>query len=174
MTYSKDLIIISASCGKNLELSKKFQEKSNELKFNSEILDLTTFDIPLFNPRIHTKQNIPGEIVEIKEKLFATERWIICAPEYNGSIPPILSNLIAWLSISGDDFRNLFNGQPIAIATFSGGVGLELLTSLRIQLVHLGSQVLGRQLFSSFSKPADINTVKDIIQRLSKMKKIKI
>ncbi len=174
MPDSKDLIIISASCGKNLELSKKFQEKSIELKFNSEILDLTTFDIPLFNPRIHTKENIPVKIIEIKEKLFATEKWIICAPEYNGSIPPILSNLIAWLSISGDDFRNLFNGQPIAIATFSGGVGLELLTSLRIQLVHLGSQVLGRQLLSSFSKPVDIKTIEDIIQRLSQMKKLKL
>ena len=174
MPDSKDLIIISASCGKNLELSKKFQEKSNELKLNSEILDLTTLDIPLFNPRIHTKENIPVEIIEIKEKLFNTEKWIICAPEYNGSIPPILSNLIAWLSVSGDDFRNLFNGQPIAIATFSGGVGLELLTSLRIQLVHLGSQVLGRQLLSSFSKPVDIKTIEDIIQRLSQMKKLRV
>ena len=174
MTNAKDLIIISASCGKNLELSKKFQDKSNELKIESEILDLTNFDIPLFNPRIHTKENIPLEIMEIKEKLFSIEKWIICAPEYNGSIPPILSNLIAWLSISGDDFRDLFNGQPIAIATFSGGVGLELLISLRIQLVHLGSQVLGRQLSSSFSKPADMKTVEDIIQRLMQMKRLKI
>ena len=174
MTNSKDLIIISASCGQNLKLAKKFQEKSNELLFNSEILDLTTFDIPLYNPRIHTKKSIPVEIVEIKEKLFANEKWIICAPEYNGSIPPILSNLIAWLSISGEDFRNLFNGQPIAIATFSGGVGLELLTSLRIQLVHLGSQVLGRQLFSSFNKPVDMKTIEDIIQRLSQMKKLNL
>ena len=76
MTDSTDLIIISASCGKNLELSKIFQEKSNELKFNSEILDLTTFDIPLFNPRIHTKENIPTEIIDIKAKLFATEKWL--------------------------------------------------------------------------------------------------
>ena len=174
MTDSKDIIIISASCGKNLELSKKFKEKSNELKFNSEILDLTTFDIPLFNPRIHNNKNIPVEITKIKGKLSATEKWIICAPEYNGSIPPILSNLIAWLSVSGDDFRNLFNGQPIAIATFSGGVGLELLTSLRIQLVHLGSQVLGRQLLSSFNKPVDIKTIEDIIQRLAQMKRLKI
>ena len=174
MTDSKDLIIISASCGKNLELSQKFQEKSNKLKINSEILDLTTFDIPLFNPRNHTKENIPVEIIEIKEKLFTTEKWIICAPEYNGSIPPILSNLIAWLSVSGDDFRHLFNGQPIAIATFSGGIGLELLTSLRIQLVHLGSQVLGRQLLSSYNKPIDTETIEDIIQRLSQMKKLKI
>jgi len=174
MNDSKEIIIISASCGKNLELSQKFLEKSSEMKISSEILDLTTLDIPLFNPRIHNNENIPEKILKIKEKLFATEKWIICAPEYNGSIPPILTNLIAWLSISGDDFRDLFNGQPIAIATFSGGVGLELLTSLRIQLVHLGSQVLGRQLFSSFSKPIDSKTIEDIIQRLSQMKKLKI
>ena len=174
MTNSKDLIIISASCGKNLELSQKFLEKSCELNMHSEILDLTTLDIPLFNPRIHTKDNIPVEIINIKKKLFTIEKWIICAPEYNGSIPPILSNFIAWLSISGDDFRNLFNGQPIAIATFSGGIGLELLTSLRIQLVHLGSQVLGRQLLSSYSKPIDSNTLEDIIKRLNQMEKLKI
>ena len=174
MTDSKDLIIISASCGKNLELAQKFLEKSNEFNINAEILDLTSIDIPLFNPRIHNKENIPIKILEIKKKLFSIEKWIICAPEYNGSIPPILTNFIAWLSVSGDDFRHLFNGQPIAIATFSGGVGLELLTSLRIQLVHLGSQVLGRQLVSSFSKPIDIKTIEDIIQRLSQMKKLKI
>ena len=55
MTGTKDLLIITASCGKNLELSEKFLEKSNELKISSEILDLTTLDIPLFNPRIHSK-----------------------------------------------------------------------------------------------------------------------
>ena len=125
MTELKDLIIITASCGKNLELSKIF-EKSNELEISSEILDLTTLDIPLFNPRIHGKENIPVVIEELK-KLFKIKRWVIWRPEYNGSIPPILSNFIAWLSMSGDDFRNLFNGQPIAIATFSGGIGLELL-----------------------------------------------
>ncbi len=172
MTNSKDLIIISASSGKNLELSKKFQEKGFELNLSSEVLDLTTLNIPLFNPRIHTKENIPTEIMDIKEKLFEIQKWVICAPEYNGSIPPILTNFIAWLSISGDDFRNLFNGQPIAIATFSGGIGLELLTSLRIQLVHLGSQVVGRQLFASFSKPIDEKTIEDILKRLSQMKRL--
>ena len=53
MTESKDLIIITASCGKNLELSEKFLEKSIEMKLSSEILDLTTLDIPLFMSLIH-------------------------------------------------------------------------------------------------------------------------
>ena len=83
MTKSKDLIIITASCGKNLELSEKFLEKSNALKISSEILDLITLNIPLFNPRIHSKENIPNEIEELKKKLFEIERWVICAPEYN-------------------------------------------------------------------------------------------
>ena len=172
MASKSKLIIISSSNGKNLELSKKFLEKSNELKIASEILDLTELNIPLYNPRIHSKNEIPSEIITLKKKLFETEKWIICAPEYNGSIPPILSNFIAWLSISGEDFRNLFNGQPIAIATFSGGPGIELITSLRIQLAHLGSQVVGRHLSSNYNKPADENTIKDILKRLMQMKRL--
>tara|TARA_B100000579_G_C22530479_1_gene710490 strand:- start:252 stop:779 length:528 start_codon:yes stop_codon:yes gene_type:complete len=174
MTLNSKIIIISASNGKNLELSKKFQAKTNELNYPSEILDLTELNIPLYNPRIHSKNEIPNEVLILKKKLFETEKWIICAPEYNGSIPPILSNFIAWLSVSGDDFRNLFNGQPIAIATFSGGPGIELITSLRIQLAHLGSQVLGRHLSSNYSKPADEKTIVDIIKRLIQMKRLNL
>tara|TARA_Y100001968_G_scaffold277014_1_gene271622 strand:+ start:18276 stop:18797 length:522 start_codon:yes stop_codon:yes gene_type:complete len=167
-----DLLIISASNGNNLELAKKFQEKSKELNLSSEILDLTELSIPLYNPRLQRNREIPEEIKIIKKRLLSIEKWIICGPEYNGSIPPILSNFIAWLSVSGDDFRDLFNGRPIAIATFSGGQGIEFLTSLRIQLVHLGSQVLGRQLSSCYSKPADNKTLEDIIKRLIQMKKL--
>ena len=172
MGNDSNLIIISASNGKNLELSNNFQKKSQELNISSEILDLTTLNIPLYNPRIHSNKDIPDEVNLIKEKLFAIDKWIICAPEYNGSIPPILSNLIAWLSISGDDFRNLFNGQPIAIATFSGGPGIELITSLRMQLAHLGAQVVGRHLSANYSKPAEEKTIEDVIQRLIQMKRL--
>tara|TARA_Y100001978_G_C23532677_1_gene355751 strand:+ start:102 stop:638 length:537 start_codon:yes stop_codon:yes gene_type:complete len=174
MASKTNLIIISSSNGKNLELSKKFLEKSNELNIPSEIIDLTEFNIPLYNPRIHSKNEIPNEIISLKKKLFDTEKWIICAPEYNGSIPPILSNFIAWLSISGDDFRNLFNGQPIAIATFSGGPGIELITSLRIQLAHLGSQVVGRHLSANYNKPASEKSIEDILKRLDQMKKLNL
>ncbi len=174
MTNSTDLIIITSSNGKNLELAKRFFEQGRKLNLSCEILDLTELNIPLFNPRQYSKSDIPEEIFNIKEKLFNVDKWIICAPEYNGSIPPILSNFIAWLSISGEDFRNLFNGQPIAIATFSGGVGIELLTSLRIQLAHLGSQVLGRQLLSNFNKPPEDKSIEDIIKRLMEMKRLSL
>ena len=62
-----------------------------------------------------------------------------------------------------DDFRSLFNGRPIAMATFSGGGGMNLLTSMRIQLTHLGAQVVGRQLLSNKEKPAKDESIKELL-----------
>ena len=57
----------------------------------------------------------------------------------------------------------------MAIATFSGGGGMELLLSLRIQLTHLGAQVVGRQLLSNYAKPAKDESIHDLLQRLLQM-----
>ena len=112
---------------------------------------------------------MPKAIAPLHAQLMSVPRWVICAPEYNGSIPPSLTNAIAWLSVQGDDFRSLFNGRPIAMATFSGGGGMELLLSLRIQLTHLGAQVVGRQLLSNYRKPAKDDSILDLLQRLQQM-----
>ena len=68
--------------------------------------------------------------------------------------------------MQGDDFRYLFNGRPVAWATVSGGGGLELVVSLRIQLTHRGAQVVGRQLLSNHAKPAQDDSITDLLQRL--------
>ncbi len=72
-----------------------------------------------------------------------------------------------------DDFRALFNGRPIVIATFSGGGGMELLLSLRIQLTHLGAEVVGRQLLSNHAKPAKDESIQDLLQRLGQKQPIR-
>jgi chromate reductase len=99
---------------------------------------------------------------------------VICAPEYNGSIPPVLTSAIAWLSVQGEDFRSLFNGRPIAIATHSGGGGHTVLTALRLQLAHLGAQVVGRQLVSNNAKPAKDSSIADLLARLQTMTPIRV
>jgi NAD(P)H-dependent FMN reductase len=113
-------------------------------------------------------------IAPLQELLATTPRWVICAPEYNGSIPPCLSNAIAWLSVQGDDFRGLFNGRPVAIATHSGGGGMEALISMRIQLAHLGAEVIGRQLLSNYAKPANDDSIDDLLQRLLQQQPLKL
>ena len=47
---------------------------------------------------------------------------------------------------------------------------MEVLISLRIQLTHLGAQVVGRQLASNSNNPAKDESIKDILKRLLQMK----
>jgi len=168
---TSDVLVITASNGENLKLAQRFVETAGTLGQSADLLDLTTIDLPLFTPRAQA-QGTPEAIAPLEAQLKAAPRWVICAPEYNGSIPPCLTNAIAWLSVQGDDFRALFNSRPIAIATFSGGGGMELLLSLRIQLTHLGAEVVGRQLLSNHSKPAKDDSIQDLLHRLGQKQPI--
>tara|TARA_B100000700_G_C14478743_1_gene594079 strand:- start:2 stop:526 length:525 start_codon:yes stop_codon:yes gene_type:complete len=174
MNSSKDLLIISASNGENLKLAERFVITSNKLNAKAELLDLTTLDLPLFNPRFYEKKEVSSMVKTLSSQMQSIPRWIICAPEYNGSIPPILTNVIAWLSVNDTDFRHLFNGRPIGIASYSGGGCMELLLSMRIQLTHLGAQVVGRQLASNSNKPASDESIEDIVKRLMQMKPLEL
>ncbi len=167
----KSLLVITASNGENLKLAKKFLAAGKELDYSCELLDLTDSknDLPIFNPRHNSKYNAPENLEAINTQMASHSHWVICAPEYNGSIPPILTNAIAWLSVQGEDFRSLFNERPIAIASFSGGGCMELLLSMRIQLTHLGALVLGRQLATNKSKIAEDTSINTILNQLLKL-----
>ena len=174
MNQPNSLLIIASSNGENLKLAERFADLAKKRGLKPQLLDLTSIDLPIFNPRIHQNQGIPAEIKSLNAKMVAFPRWIICAPEYNGSIPPLLTSAIAWLSVQGNDFRNLFNGRPIALASYSGGGCMEVLISMRIQLSHLGAQVVGRQLTSNKNKPATDEAIEDLINRLMQMKPLEL
>ena len=165
---NKSLLVITASNGQNLKLAERFFVAGKKLNYSCELLDLTDAknELPIFNPRQNSKDKAPANLESINLQMERHSHWVICAPEYNGSIPPILTNVIAWLSVQGNDFRSLFNERPIAIASFSGGGCIELLLSMRIQLTHLGALVLGRQLASNKSKIAEDNSINAILNQL--------
>lgn len=97
---TSDVLVITASNGENLKLAQRFVETAEVLGQSADLLDLTTIDLPLFTPRAQT-QGTPQAIAPLETQLMAFTRWVICAPEYNGSIPPCLTNAIAWLSVQG-------------------------------------------------------------------------
>tara|TARA_B100000700_G_scaffold280942_1_gene331203 strand:- start:173 stop:697 length:525 start_codon:yes stop_codon:yes gene_type:complete len=169
---NKKLLVITASNGENLKLAERFVVAGKKLNYSCELLDLTRAenDLPIFNPRHNSMDKAPENLESINIQMESHSHWVICAPEYNGSIPPILTNVIAWLSVQGKDFRSLFNKRPIAIASFSGGGCMELLLSMRIQLTHLGALVLGRQLTSNKSKIAEDNSINEILNQLIELK----
>jgi NAD(P)H-dependent FMN reductase len=160
-----DLLVISASNGENLKLAERFAAAARMQGLTAAVVDLTAMELPLFTPQAMAAGGPPA-LAALEHQLATSPRWVICAPEYNGSIPPVLTSAIAWLSVQGDDFRSLFNGRPIAIATHSGGGGHTLMAALRLQLAHLGAHVVGRQLVSNASHPAKDDTINDLVRRL--------
>ena len=168
-----DVLVIAASNGENLKLAQRFVDEARAQGKSADLLDLTTLDLPLFTPRVKD-QGIPDGVRPLHEQLMGAPRWVICAPEYNGSIPPVLTSAIAWLSVQGDDFRALFNGRPVAMASFSGGPGIELLMVLRTQLAHLGAQVVGRTLAGNQNRPPRDSSLQDLLNRLMQMEPLSL
>ena len=160
-----DVLVLAASNGENLKLAERFAATARSQGCIAEVLDLTAVDLPLFTPRAQ-EQGTPAALAALQQTLTETPRWVICAPEYNGSIPPVLTSAIAWLSVQGSDFRALFNGRPVVIATHSGGGGTTVMTALRLQLAHLGAHVVGRQLVSNKNQPAQDDSIADLLARL--------
>jgi chromate reductase len=168
-----DLLVIAASNGENLKLAERFAAAGRAQGLSAAVVDLTAVDLPLFTPRAMAA-GTPDGLAALQAQLNAAPRWVICAPEYNGSIPPVLTSAIAWLSVQGDDFRALFNGRPVAIATHSGGGGHTLMAALRLQLAHLGAHVVGRQLVSNASQCASDATINDLLQRLQRLQPLPV
>lgn len=159
------LLIVAASNGENLKLAQRFSAAASALGLQRSVLDLTTLGLPLYTPQVHAL-GCPELLTSLAKQLDEATCWLICTPEYNASIPPVLTSAVAWLSVHSTDFRALFDSRPVALATVSGSGGTAVLAALRQQLVYLGANVLGRQLLSNEFRPIRDETVVDIVNRL--------
>ena len=96
----------------------------------------------LFTPsleiEVKRENGYPKKISEIKSMLVGTDAIIWCGPEYNGGISPIITNMIAWVSRLGDDWKEGFDGKTL-ICSSSGGNGNNFVKGFSIQLNYLGA-----------------------------------
>jgi NAD(P)H-dependent FMN reductase len=163
-----DVIIISGSNNKNLELSKEFKQALEVNNIQSEVVNLVSLDIPLYTPPEELK-GIPELVFEYVEKFDKAKGFVFVIPEYNGGVPPVVTSLIAWISRSGNqDWRACFNGKPAAIASFSGSGGFQALISLRTQLSYIGLNVIGRQVRATYKEEVKESDIEAVTKLLSK------
>lgn len=160
------LLICTASSGHNRTMVQRLSALATTEGITNTVLDLTEVDLPLYTPA-QDDAGRPSALDEIEGIFERAQGMFFCAPEYNGSIPPTLSNAIAWLSTQSDDFRSLFNGKPVAIATHSGGGGQKVLVAMRLQFSHLGCNVIGRELLTRSSKPLREESALSILRQLA-------
>ena len=83
---------------------------------------------------------MPAGARTLRDKLLASDAFILASPEYNGSMPGTIKNLIDWTS----RFRpQPFDGKHglLLSASPSLGGGNRGLWSLRMPLEHLGARI---------------------------------
>ena len=163
---NKNILIISSTSRNNLVLAKNLQTICNDLNMDNELINLEELNIPLYTP-IEEEKEIPSKLKSIMKMFINAQGFIMCAPEYNGSIPPVLTNIITWISVmDGDNWRFVFNKEIALIATHSGGGGNNLIQSLRIQLNHLGTLVLPRTISVNSKIAFDPDSAAEEVQQL--------
>tara|TARA_Y100001936_G_C15723793_1_gene482390 strand:- start:69 stop:578 length:510 start_codon:yes stop_codon:yes gene_type:complete len=167
----KKIVIISATSGQNFKLSKDINSILKELGSSVKIINLEDYDIPLFIADTYDsmKLDVGKRIQNIVAALLETDGIIICAPEYNGNIPPIVNNMIAWISVSTSYWRDGFINKISLVASNSGGAANKYNISMKNQLEHLGSVVYPRFICINDKNQLNIESSKKILKDFIKL-----
>jgi NAD(P)H-dependent FMN reductase len=162
------IYILVSSQKKNLELANLFQKYLVYGGSKTEIIDLVSLELPLYSSKCENEKP-PQTVFDISKKLEKATALIFLAPEYNGSIPPVFNNFIAWISRLGTDWRASFNGKPALIGTHSGGGGGQVLMAMRMQLSFIGVNVIGRQILTHKGKDLNHESMVVCLEQLKKL-----
>jgi chromate reductase len=101
---------------------------------------LRDFDVPLYDGDAEKVEGTPSGAEEFRRRLMDCDAFIIASPEYNGSMPGVLKNLIDWTS----RFRpQPFDGKQGLLMSASPSMsgGNRGLWSLRVPFEHLGARI---------------------------------
>lgn len=161
--------IICASTGENLKLAKRVQELLSDTKTKNTLIILEEFNLPLYTSKIEESLGVPDEAIELAEQLKNGNGVILIAPEYNGSIPPILNNAIAWVSRTEADWRSAFNEKFALVMSHSGGGGMKVINAMKQQLEHLGCNTFARTFTSNSSKEINEKALKKALNIFSQV-----
>ena len=153
------LAFLLASDGNNAALAREVARRAHALGHTVDHISLSAYDFPVYTVQREGETSELEGMSELIQRLDQGDAWFVFAPEYNGSMPPVLNNTIAWLSREGDDFRRLFRDRTVALATHSGGGGQHVIMAMRQQFSYLGCIVLGRSIVTNRNKAANPETI---------------
>ena len=113
-------------------------------------ISLADYPLPIMDQDLEAEKGIPENAFHLARQIDSHDAVLICTPEYNGSIPPLLKNAIDWVSrISKDGGRPLrpYPGKVVAICSSSDGhfAGIRSANHLRAVLSHIGMEVISAQ-----------------------------
>ncbi len=163
--------ILVASANNNRKLGDKLKELATIENVETEVINLVDLNLPLYSTVEEENNGIPDTAKVLAEKILALKAFIIVAPEYNGVMPPVLNNAMAWTSRATESWRDAFNEKIVGLATHSGGGGQKGLQAMRIQFQHLGANILAREILTTYEKPLSEESATTMIKQLVKLSK---
>jgi NAD(P)H-dependent FMN reductase len=163
--------ILVASATNNRKLGEILQKLAQEQNVEAEVINLVDLSLPLYSTVEEERNGLPQAAKDLAEAILALKAFIIVAPEYNGVMPPVLNNAMAWTSRSTNSWRDAFNEKIVGLATHSGGGGEKGLQAMRIMYQHLGANILARELLTTYEKPLNEERAKKMIAQLVKLSK---
>jgi chromate reductase, NAD(P)H dehydrogenase (quinone) len=98
------------------------------------------FDVPLYDGDLEGARGIPHGAAELKRRLFESDAFILACPEYNGSMPGTIKNLIDWTSRFRPQPFDSRHGLLLSASPSLAG-GNRGLWVLRMPLEHLGARI---------------------------------
>ena len=105
-----------------------------------DVASIHDFDVPLFDGDLEKARGIRPGAEEFRRRLVESDAFIVSCPEYNGSMPGTIKNLIDWTS----RFRpQPFDGRHGLLLSASPSLagGNRGLWALRVPLEHLGARI---------------------------------
>ena len=101
---------------------------------------ITDFPVPVYDGDLEVSDGIPAGAEAFRERLEATDAFILASPEYNASVPGSVKNLIDWISRMRP---HPFHQRQALIMSASPSMagGNRGLWALRTPLEHLGARV---------------------------------
>ena len=107
---------------------------------NVDLASMREFDAPSYDGDLEDAEGMPPGAAAFLERLEAADAFIICSPEYNGSMPGVLKNAIDWVSRARPQPFNERHGLLLSASPSMVG-GNRGLWALRVPLEHLGARV---------------------------------
>jgi chromate reductase, NAD(P)H dehydrogenase (quinone) len=136
-------LVFSASLRAGSLNSRLAQLAADAIAANGGEVDVAAmgdFDAPSYDADVQAVEGFPAAAEELRDRVIASDAFVIASPEYNFSMPGSLKNSIDWVSRFSPQPFNERHGLLISASPSMAG-GNRGLWALRVPLEHLGARV---------------------------------
>ena len=126
---------------RNTRLLERSLEIARNLGAETELADLHTLNLPVFDPDLPHEQQ-PAQIHRLVERMQWADGFMLASPSYLGSLSGAVKNMFDSLHLGHQQPRTYFEGRPVLLASYGFDGQLNTIKSMRFMVQVMGAEVL--------------------------------